>query len=171
MSARTPTRGAEPLGPRLERLLAAFVEEHARMEGFLAAQREALRTADAGGVSEATRRQRECASRIAALEQDRRELVALHAGGLRGETPTLSNLARLLDPVARERCLALAAELRASMGRVARESGVVRQATRSLLSHVHGVMAQVGRCFGDPGTYGARGSVGTAGAATLDVVH
>lgn len=159
------------LGPRLEALLTALLAEHREMLALLGEQRRAIRAADARELGRLTEAQRACAGRIADLEQERRRLIAAHAGSLKAAQPTLSNLARLLDEGGRDRCLALAAELRAAMDRLSRESGVVRQAMRSLLSHAQGVMAQVGRGLGASTTYGRRGAFSTLAVGALDLVH
>lgn len=161
------------LGTRLTSLLASLQQVQRSILIATREQREAMRSADPGGVQMATSVQSRNTTRLAELERERVTLVrdAEDAGLItRGAAPiTLRALAAACPSDIRSSLTHDALALRALMEEVARETSSTRAATLTLLAHVEGVMRQVAGRLSHSGTYSRRGVV-EAGAAVVSAV-
>lgn len=192
-----PAADADPLGAQLESLLGDLLLSHDRLLALAGTHRAAVSRADAHAVGACVDEQRTVVRRIQELEQARRHLVASVATNDKrtspstprmtlprgpalpaapappARAPTLSAIAERLAEPARGRVLALASRLRELVTQVRREHGAIRAATESLLGHMEGLVAQVGRRLSHTGTYGRRGSihVGPQVVSGFDLTH
>lgn len=147
----------------LETLLADLLQAHEALQGNLREQRTAVSGADAAGLAACTQRQQAIVARIAELEQQRRELVVRvmrESPGLArgaGGQPTLESICSTLPEPDRTRARELAHRLRELIGAVRQEASTLRSATATLVAHMDGLMAQVGRRLSHAGTYSGPG--------------
>lgn len=163
-----PTRGqiAAPPPAELEGALApilgAMISAHERLLLAVDRHREAISRADAPAIGHAVDEEAEALREIAALE-DRRAALLGRAGGTH---LTITQAAAGLDEPGRSRILEMAARLRDLIGAIRSRQAVVREATRTLMDHTKGLMAQVGAAISHAGTYGRAGKVQSTGPAS-----
>ncbi|MBX3361254.1 MAG: flagellar protein FlgN [Phycisphaeraceae bacterium] len=153
------------LGSQLESLLHALIAAHHRLGEAVEAHRVAISLAHSEGIRIAIDEQTEALTQIADLERARAALVG------NGQPRTITELAADLPEPDRSRIITLASDLRTLIGELRSKQAVVRSATRSLLSHTQGLMAQVGAALSHAGTYGRAGKVQstTPACAALDL--
>ena len=164
LRANAPSSVAAPATRSLEALLNDLVRAH---EVFLRASgvhRESLRRADPSAISEARDQVAEACQRIAALDQERRSIVAALSPG--NPDATLTSLAARLPEPERSRSLELATTLRELVICARTDQRRLRAAADSMLRHVRGVVQQVQQSLNHSGTYGRAGRV-DAGAAVV----
>lgn len=156
---------ADALGTELEALLAKLLQAHERLLQAIEQHRIALSHASGDEIRAAVEQETTALVEIADLERARATLVGAN------EPRTLSQLAETLPEPARDRILGMAAQLRELIQVLRTRQAIVRSATRSLLSHTHGLMAQVGAALSHAGTYGRAGRVQstTPACAALDL--
>lgn len=173
-SANGPGAPATPLPERLaeslEPILAGMIAAHERLLDAVDHHRAALASADAGAIGRAIDEQGEAISAIAQLEQRRAALLGSSRGDA-GRPLTIREAARTLDDPPRTRLLEMAERLRGLIGTVRERQAVAREATRTLMEHTRGLMAQVGAALSHAGTYGRAGKVQstTPACAVLDM--
>lgn len=163
--AAIPRKDADALGAELEALLTRLLAAHARLLEAIEQHRLALAHASSEEIRAAIDRETEALTEIADLERARAALVG--AEGPR----TITQLAESLNEPTRGRILGMATQLRDLIHVLRTRQAVVRSATRSLLSHTQGLMAQVGAALSHAGTYGRAGKVQatTPACAALDL--
>jgi hypothetical protein len=148
-------RDKEPLGPQLESLLRELASVQTALLALSAEHRAAISRADADTIQSSVTRQAQLLDRARAAETRRKALVEVWAP--RERRVTLTDLAARVEEPARARLLALGAQVRAMVERLARENRVVRIATESLMAHMDGLVRQVARRLSQSGTYSRRG--------------
>lgn len=154
----------------LESLLRDIATLHRRLLVTLETQRAALRRADGAAVARAAEEHEALLGEERRLDQRRRALVARHApAGRDPSRVTLTELAELVSEPERAALRALADEARGCVARARAESAALGQATRSLLSHMQGVMRQVGQSLSHARTYTRKGFV-EQGASVVTAV-
>lgn len=141
----------------LDALLADMVREHEALAAATGAQREALRRADPHELAASREALSDACSRIAALEDERRALVA----AISPERPdaTLSSLAGTLPEPSRTRALESASRLRELVSATGAEQRRLHAATDSMLRHVRGMVQHIQRSMNHAGVYGRAGRV------------
>lgn len=170
---------AAPAAADLEALLADLIAHHEKMLSLAKEHESALRRADAPGVARALAAQQQAGRTLIDLEARRARLTAALAPGLApaagppahrtaNAKVTLSSLAALVPEPARTRVTALAARLRALLAALDAQQKVVLEASRTLLGHMQGLMAQVARSLTHAGTYARPGAMPVSATA---VVH
>lgn len=171
-TTRPPRPQTADLPKELERLLADLIGAHEDLLRLTVEHRAAIAAADSRRLRVCIDAQTGTLGRLAELDERRRRLVAAAALPAGGE-PTLSAVAERLPEPLRGRTLAAAGRLRELIAAVHREARTVRQATHSLLSHMEGLMRQIGRRLSEAGTYGRAGGViaGPPLPCALDVRH
>jgi hypothetical protein len=147
-----PTPEHPDVTGQTERLLTELLKAYDELSALAREQRGRLSCADGAGVERCAQRQFAVAQRIAALDVQREAL-----GGSR--TATLSGLVERAPEQARGRLSELIARLKVLAARVNREYRVVHAATRSLITHMDGIVQQVARRLSRTGTYGRAGRV------------
>jgi hypothetical protein len=156
-------------------VLADLLEVNTALHANLAEQREAIRRADSAHAQRLVEAHTHLVSRLAALDQRRREVVVSLSKSLAWphgtRTPSLSELAQRLPEPERSRALQLAERTRERLGQVHRESASLRAAARTLAAHMEGLLRHVGRQFTGAGVYSPRGQVSSGGslAVALDL--
>lgn len=172
-AAPPPPRG--PLPPRapsaaeLEALLTDMLAHHERMLALAREHAGALRRADAVGVARAVQAQQQAGRAVVDLEARRARLVSAVAGPAASPAKvTLSGLAMLVPEPARTRLTALAARLKSVLIAADAQQQVVLAASKALLGHMQGLMAQVARSLTHAGTYSRPGPAPVSASA---VVH
>ncbi|MBN2560368.1 MAG: flagellar protein FlgN [Phycisphaerae bacterium] len=173
MNREVVTKSTEELAAVIERLIALQVSLHAVVREKL----EAMRRADTEAMLSGSRRESELTSEIAAMDDQRRQVVSklCQAVGISpapgGNSVTLRALAGRLEPGPRERLARLADRLREEMLRLAEANRVVDLVSREMMAHfkvLFSVMMHDGEAAP---TYSADGGVGPAsGARVLDAV-
>lgn len=161
----------------LERVLDGLIAQHTRLTELVAAQRAAVRAADAAAVEAAIRDQHATLRAVAELDQQRADLAEQLAARLpaarAGGRLTVSSIAAALPGRGGERLRELGAKLRATIETLRREQSVVRAAAETVLAHLDGVMRQVaGRVSaigGAAATYGRAGLVASPVPAAIDM--
>lgn len=156
---------ADALGAALETLMRNLIAAHERLLDAMEAHRLALTRADSAEIAAAVELETDALTEIAELERARATLM-----GDNGPR-TVTQLAQTLPDGARDRVLGLATQLRELIHELRGRQAVVRAASRSLLSHTQGLMAQVGAALSHAGTYGRAGKVQstTPACAALDL--
>ena len=165
----------ESLSGELATLLGGLTSAYRDLLAKIAEQRDAIRRADPHAVQFTVDQQRGIIERIASLEENRRTLVDRAIATFRLVNPvkgmpvTLGVVASAAPAADRERLLKTAAELRELMARVQDEGKTVATATRSILTHLEGLVRQVGRRLSHAGTYSSRGYVEAGGVVVSAV--
>lgn len=161
----SPRPEGEALAAELETLMCGLIAAHERLLIAMEAHRLALTHADSAEIGAAVECETLALTEIADLERARAALM-----GTDGPR-TITQLAQTLPDTARDRVLMLAEQLRELIHELRGRQAVVRAATRSLLSHTQGLMAQVGAALSHAGTYGRAGKVQstTPACAALDL--
>lgn len=165
----------ETPGVALTSLLSDMLDANAALHSNLAEQRKALREADPHRSRVLTEAHAGIVTRLATLDQRRRELVVNLCKTLAlpkpTRTPTLSDLARQLPEPDRSRVLTIAHKVREHIERVHHESASLRSAARTLAAHMEGLLRHVGRQFTTAGVYSPRGQLAPGGsfAVALDL--
>jgi hypothetical protein len=174
MQATTRNRSRPPNAKQhrpLHALLTDLIRAHEAMLEASARQREAMRGAAPEVIGHARDDMARACTTIAALDQERREIVAAMAP----EQPqtTISALAANLPEPDRARALDLAARLRELITLAAAEQRRLHAATESMLRHVRGVMHHVQRSLSHAGVYGRAGRVepGAAVVSGIDLTR
>ncbi len=195
---RPPTPGTEPGGadarhqtlesirasvaPDLGALLDQLIATHHEWLKAVGAHRQSVRGADVPGMQDALNAQHRCATRVAALEENRREIVARAArlpelapspARPRSGPLTLGEIAAAAPAEFREGLVERAAHLRSLIAELRRANSTLHAASASLLAHTEGLMRHVARRLSAAGTYGRRGFVEPAPglACAVDLVH
>ena len=161
---------------RLEGVLALLVDHHVRMIEHAQQHRSAISRADARAMAQCVAQQHADAARFGELEALRAEIFRAamprpavspapqSARGARNAPPAplppppeipanvSSLIARATGP-ARARLNSLVSRLRALVDQLEQQRRVIRVATESLLGHMNGLIAQVGRALSPTGTY------------------
>lgn len=140
----------------LEDLLEDLVRAHEELAAATAAQREALRRADAAAIGTARDAMAGACAAIAGLDVERRALA--RAAGA-GEEATLSHLAGLLEEPRRGAALERVARLRELAVSARADQRRLHAATESMLRHVRGVVQHMQRSLNHAGVYGRAGRV------------
>lgn len=172
-----PIRSTQPArhGAALSAILAELLEVNTSLHANLVEQREAIRRADSAHAQRLVEAHTHLVSRLAALDQKRREVVVSLSKSLAwplgARTPSLSELAQRLPEPERSRALQLAERARERLEQVHRESASLRAAARTLAAHMEGLLRHVGRQFTTAGVYSPRGQVSSGGslAVALDL--
>lgn len=161
----TPRPEGDALGAELETLMRGLIASHERLLAAMESHRLALARADSDEIGAAVELETIALTEIAELERTRAALM-----GTEGPR-TITQLAHSLPDPSRDRVLGLAEQLRELIHELRQRQAVVRAATRSLLSHTQGLMAQVGAALSHAGTYGRAGKVQstTPACAALDL--
>ncbi|MEM1331348.1 MAG: flagellar export chaperone FlgN [Planctomycetota bacterium] len=167
-------------GRELELILNELLAEHRQILTLVQAHREAISQADTAAIRTCVEQHGAALQRVQSIEKRRLELVSRVVQDMRqrGEPvrgqPTLTQIAARTAEPWRDRTVKLAHQLREVMQRVAREQGVVRAASESLLSHIDGLMKQVAQRLSHAGTYSGRGMVAPGRGQVvsgLDMTH
>jgi len=144
---------AHPLAPVLDALIA----EHEALVGLFERHRAAIGRADGAAIESLSAEESRRFERIAALDAERRGLMVV--GGRARPELRITELAGTQPEPARTALVERARRLREVIERVREAHGVVRTASDSLLSHLRGVMQQIGSRLSHAGTYGRDGAV------------
>lgn len=144
-------------------MLRELEREHETLLTLSAEHREAITRADAGALRRCVAAQRQATARIQELDRRRRGIAA---GILPGPEQKVAAVADALGEPWGRRVLDAGRSLRAAVERVNAENRVLAAAASSLLGHMNGLIAQVGRSLSHTGTYTRRGSV-EAGAQVV----
>lgn len=155
--------------PLLEQVLKQLAERHEQLLTLMVKQRELLRLADHGGVSECSRQENVLVQAIGDLEKRRLELVAelTRAVDPSATMPMrMRDLAEKLPEPSRGRLLVLREQLRERITRVREQSSVTRRATESLLKHMQGLVHTLGNA-GRAAGYAPANQPQPAGAPAL----
>ena len=157
---------------RLIEILESSRALHAELLSSVRARREAIRTANFAELTRLERIEAEIAARLATQDLARTNESAQLA--VRLSLPAKASLgdisARLPEPE-RARLDLVRSNLRAAIEEVARETGVVRQATERLSAHMAGIMQAVNSALAHAKVY-SRGGVIAMGpnvVSTLDI--
>jgi hypothetical protein len=140
----------------LEAVMRAQLAQHERILALLHRKRQALAAADAEGVAQCSVEENRHVQALGELEKRRLLLVGEITLGLDPAAPAplgLPELAQRLPEPARGRLLVLRVQLRERMEAVAREVGVARRATETLVRHMHGLIQTIGGALTGIGTY------------------
>jgi hypothetical protein len=173
--SRTPGRDPAPeperitldaLATGLDEMLAGLLEAYESCARAVTEHRDAIRRADSPAMQRAAARQSTALSRIAELEQSRRDLVASaeasgHWQSVAGNAQiiTLSGLVDRLPEPRRTPLAERAHALKIVMRAVHTQQRTLGAAVQSLAAHIEGVMREVARTLSHAGTYGRRGIV------------
>ena len=178
--ALTTEHSAKDEARELESILSELLAEHRQILSLVEAHREAITKADTAAIRTCVEQHAAALNRVRRIEDRRLALVSREIARLReqGQTlrgqPTLTQIAERSPEPWRSRTVALAHQLRELMQRVAREQGVVRTASVSLLGHIDGLMKQVAQKLSHAGTYSGRGVVAPVRGQVvsgLDMTH
>jgi Rad3-related DNA helicase len=145
----------------LEPILDGMITAHERLLRAVDRHRDAISRADASAIGEAVDEEADALREIAALETRRAALL----GRPGGTHVTIREAAAGFDEPARSKFLEMAERLRSLIGAIRSRQAVVRDATRTLMDHTKGLMAQVGAAISHAGTYGRAGKVQSTGPA------
>ncbi|MCC6660358.1 MAG: flagellar export chaperone FlgN [Phycisphaerales bacterium] len=151
------TPEASELAREAQRLLTELVDAYTALSAVGREQRMCLARADGAGVERCAQRQLVLAQRVAELDHRRQALCG-------GRAVPISALVERLPAASSGPLRELTARARELIARVGREYRVVHQATRSLLSHMDGVVQQVARRLSQTGAYGPGGRIDPARA-------
>lgn len=164
-ATRTAIEGVEPL-------LIDLVSAYEALEALAAEHRAAISRADGNAVEACARREAELAARLADLEQ-RRRAIADAVADKPGQRVTIAAVIERLPEPARSRAARSADRLRELVRRVQRDYATIRQATRSIVAHIDGLVQQVSRRLGGGSTYGPAGRVEAGGpvACGIDITR
>lgn len=165
------------VGLALEDLLGRYIAAHERMLMLTAEHRQAVSKGDGVRIAQCSKRLAEMTSEIADLDAERRR-IASRLNPAPGPTapggqPTLTELAQRLPEPIRARVLLAASKLKDLLAAIQRESQSIQTATRTLLSHMDGLIQQVVRTVNRARVYGASGKLVHAGpiVAGIDLVR
>ena len=160
----------EALADSLESVIADLTRAHAELLEMVREHRRAISRSDAAAIQECLSRQGLLATRLADLERNRRQIVALITGK---PTSPFAEVSPHLPDRSRDRIATASEGLRALLGTIQRENNIVRSATHTLIAHIDGLMQQVARALSQAGTYGRQGRVEAVGPVPcgLDMVH
>ncbi|CAG0995112.1 hypothetical protein PHYC_02514 [Phycisphaerales bacterium] len=153
------------LAGELSSLLDAYTARYEQWKVHAAAQREAIRRADGGGVERAASAQGAILEAVAALEGRRAALVNAAAEALPALRARKTGVITLRDiagnlPVPEGAALRAKAErLRELVSQINQQSSSVAGATRAVLGHIEGLMRHVAKHLSHSGTYTRRGVV------------
>jgi len=145
----------------LEQTLRQQLEAHGQLLGLMQGKLGALREAQHTRVAQCAQEENGLVQQIADLEKTRLEQVAGLTLLVQPDAPEpmrLVELAQHLPEPARARVLVLRHELRTRMGELQKQTGIARQATSALVSHMHGLMQSIGAAMSGVGTYEPSGS-------------
>lgn len=168
---------ARPVGPpfvgpaEVEVLLSDLVAAYESLAALAAEHRAAISRADGDAVEACARREAELAARLAELEVRRRAVAG--PAGAPGQRVTIATVIERLPEPARGRAAASADRLRDLVRKVQRDYRTIREATRSIVAHIDGLVQQVSRRLGGASTYGPAGRVESPGpvACGIDLTH
>lgn len=152
---------SQPL-ERLETLLREMLNEHEALLAAIRRKQQAMHEVRPEMVHEHALEEQQHTQRIAALEEQRGQLVGWitkAADPAAREPLTLRSIADHADQTQRERLLEIRESLRGSMKAIKKGNEVNRRATRDLLAHVQGMLQSVEQARGAAGTYGNHGTV------------
>jgi hypothetical protein len=148
---------ASDLARDAQQLLTDLVDTYSELSAVGREQRRCLAGADGAGVERCAQRQLALAQRVADLDRRRQSLCG-------GPAVPISSLVERLPAASSGPLKELTARARELIARVGQEYRVVHQATRSLLSHMDGVVQQVARRLSQTGAYGPGGRIDPARA-------
>jgi hypothetical protein len=158
-----PITGIHDLGTRLESLLQALTNLYTNLLDAAARHKDAMRRADPRAIETCLADQNQILEHIAEHERQRQTLVnsAMQVVTLprTNRAITLTDLAQHLPEPSRSVVLRLAAALRELMAEAQRQHATLKAAASSLISHMEGLIRQVGRQLSHAGTYTRRGHV------------
>lgn len=163
------------LAAQIDALIQGFTQRYARILTSLQDHQEALRRADGEAVARHAQAQAMLLEEVAQLDAQRRELVARACASfpaivaVRTPTVTLTQMASVLPAPDRTRLTMSAEHLRSLATQVKEMTAAIRAASLTLLTHMEGLLRQVGKQLSHTGTYGRRGVV-EAGAAIMSGV-
>lgn len=153
--------GRDNLVERLVGVLREQLEVCERLAALLQAKRAALRAARYPRLTELCELENQAVQRIGELEKQRLTLVAELTLAVEPNAPEPMRLAVLAERLAepqRGRLLVLRQQLVERMAWIKQETGIVRRATESLVTHMRGLVQTVGAlCAGAP-VYDQRGA-------------
>jgi hypothetical protein len=174
-SQNTPPQTAQPgraTAARLVEILESSRTLHAELLSSVRARREAIRTANFAELSRLERIEAELSARLATQDLARANESAQLAARL--SLPAKASLgeisARLPEPE-RARLDLVRSNLRTAVEEVARETGVLRQASERLSAHMAGVMQAVNSALAHAKVYSRGGMIamGPNVVSTLDI--
>lgn len=152
---------------QLERVMRLLNDEHTQLLSLVHRKSEAMRQGKPALVSDCCEREHERVQKIAELEKQRQQIVALITESVDPNASAPLRMGEIADragePV-RGRLLVSQAQLRETLESIRQHNAVAKRAADGLLHHVRGVMQTVTRMVGDAGTYGRRGAIASPAA-------
>jgi len=146
----------------LEQILRAQLEGHKRMLTCIERKRDAIRTADIELVTTICGEENTLIQKMGELEKRRIELIGRLTSHFmpRASAPmTVTQVAEAVGEPFAARLQAHAAQLKEMIGRVRRESSIVRQAADALNRHLGGIVQTVHSALSRARVYGQRGRI------------
>lgn len=146
---------------KLEEAVQRQIALHEKLLTVMKLKVEAFRRADHEAVATCTRQENTELQAIAELEKQRLTYVAELTQYLEPKATQpmlLGELANRLPEPARGRLLVLRAALKERMESVQREGSMLRRASETLLSHMHGIVQSISGAITGISTYGKKGA-------------
>lgn len=146
----------------LESMLRDEAELHGALLEHLESSREAMRTANVEGLTEASHAERGLLQRLRQAEERRRDVVTGLGAVLEPQSTdpmTLARIAAVAGPENGPRLLGLRDELTETLTEIQRRGRVLAEAAESIGRHLAGVAQTFGTAVAGPGTYGRRGKI------------
>lgn len=162
MRTEKAQRDVTQTAARLEETLRDLLAAHEQLLSLLDRKREAVRLADADGISSLCVEEHAVIRRVSDMEQERASLLdALNAAFdiAQGDGLTVNDLSESLDQESGARLRVIAARLRDVMQRVKQESAVVRDAAECLSAHLAGIMQLVHGTLSHARVYSRHGCI------------
>lgn len=142
-----------------------LIAEHERLIVAVAAQKNAVASADGAGMNAAIILQGESAQRIAGIERRRIAAIGVLAAPSKAGSRVppgqvrLTELAAMLPEPGRGRLLESAGLLKAVLEQLHREYAVLKEAAAQLAAHLEGITRQVYARLSHTGAYASSGSL------------
>lgn len=157
----------------LERTLDGLLAAHEAQIALLDHHRAALRSADAGRLSECVAAQQQAARAIATLEAERLAAVRMLTQGQTPEPP-LGRLIERAPAAMKPRLSGLRERLGPVLRAASQRQAALTQAAQTMSTHLHALLTQVSRALSPTGTYApvrgvARGTSIGGVAAAIDL--
>ena len=146
---------------KLEDTVQKQIVLHEKLLTVMKLKVEAFRKADHEAVATCTRQENTELQAIAELEKQRQTYVGQLTQCLdptANEPLLLGELANRLPEPSRGRLLVLRAALKERMESVQREGSMLRRASETLLSHMHGIVQSISGAISGISTYGKKGA-------------
>lgn len=166
----------ELLADRLDGLLNELGAQYEALHKVLDEHRLSMLSGEPTALAKAVECERQVMERLSGVDRHRRELTASAAaaidqiGALRGKPVTLTHLVAATPGHRRADLASRAQRIRDMAENAAQRSQALRAATADVLSHIEGVMRQIGHRMSHTATYSPRGVVeaGKAVVSALD---